>query len=68
MLPLFFSGLLSYLVKMCPTQERELSLLLYVLVALGVRGKGKHFFSKFYVTFILQWIAFIFGSDKEEDQ
>ena len=25
-------------------------------------------FSKLYVTFILQWIAFIFGRDKEEDQ
>ena len=25
-------------------------------------------FSKLYVTFILQWIAFVFGKDKEEDQ
>ena len=25
-------------------------------------------FSKLYVTFTLQWIAFIFGKDKEEDQ
>ena len=25
-------------------------------------------FSKLYVTFILQWIAFIFGRDKEGDQ
>ena len=25
-------------------------------------------FSKLYVTFILQWIAFIFGRDEEEDQ
>ena len=25
-------------------------------------------FSKLYVTFVLQWIAFIFGRDKEEDQ
>ena len=25
-------------------------------------------FSKLYVTFILYWIAFIFGRDKEEDQ
>ena len=24
-------------------------------------------FSKLYVTFILQWIAFIFGRDEEED-
>ena len=24
-------------------------------------------FSKLYVTFILQWIVFIFGRDKEED-
>ena len=26
------------------------------------------FFSKLYVTFILQWIAFIFGRGEEEDQ
>ena len=26
------------------------------------------FFSKLYVTFYLQWIAFIFGMDEEEDQ
>ena len=25
-------------------------------------------FSKLYVTFILHWIAFIFGRDEEEDQ
>ena len=25
-------------------------------------------FSKLHVTFILHWIAFIFGRDKEEDQ
>ena len=25
-------------------------------------------FSKLYVTFILHWIAFIFGRDKDEDQ
>ena len=25
-------------------------------------------FSKLYATFILQWISFIFGRDKEEDQ
>ena len=29
---------------------------------------GYTFFSKLYVTFILQWIAFIFGRDEEEDQ
>ena len=27
-----------------------------------------NFFSKLYVTFILQWIAFIFGRDEVEDQ
>ena len=27
-----------------------------------------NFFSKLYVTFILQWTAFIFGRDEEEDQ
>ena len=45
MLPLFFSGLLSYLVGMKRRTSRPV-----------------------YVIFILQWIAFIFGRDKEEDQ
>ena len=27
-----------------------------------------NFFSKSYVTFLLQWITFIFGRDEEEDQ
>ena len=27
-----------------------------------------NFFSKLHVTFILQWVDFIFGRDKEEDQ
>ena len=27
-----------------------------------------NFFTKLYVTFILQWIAFIFGRDEEENQ
>ena len=27
-----------------------------------------NFYSKLYVTFILQWIAFMFGRDEEEDQ
>ena len=27
-----------------------------------------YLFSKLYVTFILQWIAFIFGRNEEEDQ
>ena len=42
----------------------------------GVRRVGEsskvcllvNLFSKFYVTFILRWIAFIFGRDEEEDQ
>ena len=42
----------------------------------GQAGVGGHprftfwltFFSKLYVTFIFQWIAFIFGRDEEEDQ
>ena len=75
MLPLFSSGLLSYLVWMkvgrgwgaavgashardnCPCFVMYLSPLMsevYLLINL---------FSKFYVTFIFQWIAFIFGKD-----
>ena len=41
----------------------------YVLVSFDVRGLlFDEAFSKLYVAFILQWIAFIFGRDKEEDQ
>ena len=39
----------------------------------GRAGAGRassqvNLFSKLYVTFILQWIASIFGRDEEEDQ
>ena len=54
----------------------------YIKIALsgragvGLAGVGRRprftfwltFFSKLYVTFILRWIAFIFGRDEEEDQ
>ena len=44
--------------------------LLYVLIS---PDKSKiyclvNLYSKLYVTFILKWIAFIFGRDEEEDQ
>ena len=72
MLPLFFSGLLSYLIGMkrrtsrCVTDNSHYVMYLapltsevYLLVNL---------FTKLYVIFILNWIAFIFGRDEDEDQ
>ena len=76
MLPLFFSGLLSYLVGMKRRTSRGVEckrdnshFLHYELISLDFWGLplGDHFW-KLYVTFILQWIAFIFGKEKEEDQ
>ena len=51
-------------------QERQLSLSSFV-ISPDIRGLPFNFFfffSKLYVTFILQLIAFIFGRDEEEDQ
>ena len=74
MLPLFFSGLLLYLIEMKKRTRRHVAckrdnihFLRYVLISPDVRGSPfVYFFSKLYVTFILQWIAFVFGRDKEE--
>ena len=76
MLPLCFSGLLSYLVGIKRRMIRRVLckrdnsyFLRYVLISSDLRGLpfGKPF-SKLYVTFILLWIAFIFGRDQDEDQ
>ena len=51
----------------------------YIIAMSGLTGGCRHqvssqvnllvnLFSKLYVTFILQWIAFKFGRDEEEDQ
>ena len=79
MLPLFFSGLLSDLVGIKRRTSRGVAckrdnshFVLYVLVSPDVRTPQVYLlvnlFSKLYVTFILQPIAFIFGRDEEEDQ
>ena len=79
MLPLFFRGLLSYLVGIkrrtsrCVTYKRDNShFVRYVFISPDVRIPQIYLlvnlFSKLYVTFILQRIAFIFGTDEEEDQ
>ena len=76
MLPLFFSRLLLYLVRMkrgtcvhVSCKRDNSHFLSYVLISPDVRGLHLlNPFSKLYVTFILQWIAFIFGRDEEEDQ
>ena len=49
--------------------ERQLSFLCYVLISPDV-PRFIFWFTlfQFYVTFILQWIAFIFGRDEEEDK
>ena len=76
MLPLFFSGLLSYLVGMkrrisrCVTCNRDNShFVCYVLISLTSEVYLLvNLFTKLYITFILNWIAFIFGRDEDEDQ
>ena len=79
MLPLFFSGLLLYLVGLkrrtsrCVTCNRDNShFVCYVLISPDVRTHQVYLlvnlFSKLYVTFILQQIAFIFGRDEEDVQ
>ena len=79
MLALFFSGLLSYLVGIkrrtskCVTCKRDNSHFVhYVLISPDIWMPQVYClvnrFSKLYVSFILQWIAFIFGRYKEEDQ
>ena len=53
------------------SHAREITLTLFVMYLSPLMSKVYllvNFFSKLYVTFILQWIAFIFGRDEEEDQ
>ena len=54
----------------CVTCKRDNShFVCYVLISLMSEVYlFVNLFSKLYVTFILHWIAFIFGRDKEEDQ
>ena len=48
-------------------QEKQLSISVMYLSHLTLEVKLLvNLFSKLYVTFILQWIAFIFGKDKNE--
>ena len=79
MLPLFFSGLFSYLVEMkrmisrCVTCKRDNSYFVrYVLMYLSPLTSEVYLssnrFTKLYITFVLNWIAFIFGRDEDEDQ
>ena len=51
---------------MSDTKETTLTLTLFTYLPLSPRF-WLTLFSKLYVTFILLWIAFIFGRDKEED-
>ena len=74
MLPLFYSGLLSYLVGIKGSTSRHVvckrdNSLHFFFMYLSPLTSGLYllvnlFFSKLYVTFILQWIAFIFGRDE----
>ena len=79
MLPLFFSGLLSYLVGMkrwtsrCVTCKRDnyhfvCYVLTFVSPLLSEVYLLVNLFTKLYITFILNRIAFIFGRDEDEDQ
>ena len=53
---------------MLPARETTLTFSIMCLSPLMSKVYLVKFFSKLYVTFILQWTAFIFGRDKEEDQ
>ena len=54
---------------MCRVQETTLpSFVMYLSPLTSEVYLLVNIFSKLYVTFILHWIAFIFGKDKEEDQ
>ena len=54
---------------MCGMQERQLNFsVTYLSPLMSKVYLLVNLFSKLYVTFILQWIAFVFGRDKEEDQ
>ena len=75
MIPLFFSGLLSYLVGMKRrtrgvSRARKTILTLFVMYLSPLTSQVyllANLFTK-YITFILKWIAFIFGRDEDEDQ
>ena len=66
--PCFFTG--GHLKACrCVTCKRNNShFVRYVLISLDVQMPQVYLFSKLYVTFILQPIAFIFGRDEEDDQ
>ena len=50
-------------------QERQLSFsVMYLSPLTSEVYLLVNLFTKLYVTFTLQWIAFIFGRDKEEEQ
>ena len=53
---------------MCFMQERQLSFMYILPLTSDVYFLVNLFFSNLYVTIILQWIAFIAGKDKEEEQ
>ena len=74
MLPLRFNGLLLYLVGIkrrtsrCVACKRVTFFVMYLSRLMSKVYLLVNLFSKIHVTFILQWIAFIFGKDEEEDQ
>ena len=82
MLPLFFSGLLSYLVGMkrrtgrhvgcksrCVTCKRDNShFVMYLPPLMSEVYLLVNLFTKLCVTFLYNWITFIFGRDEDEDQ
>ena len=50
---------------------RETTLILFVMYLSPLTSESYllvNLFTKLYITFILNWIAFIFGGDEDEDQ
>ena len=53
------------------SHARETTLTLFVMYLSPLMSEGYllvNLFTKLYITFILNWIAFIFGRDEDEDQ
>ena len=73
---MFFSELLSYLVGIrggpvgvsCARETTLTFFLMYLSPLTSEIYLFVNLFTKLHITFILHWIAFIFGGDEDEDQ
>ena len=66
--PYFFTGGHLKACRCVACKRNNSHFVRYVLISLDVQMPQVYLFSKLYVSFILQPIAFIFGRDEEDDQ